>query len=361
MLTDEAQKFLQDDSPGYSIKVVLQYFLERGAHIKKVFSIPKSKTAKGKSSVGYVIVLYHGIEIPMRSDDDNFFSILNSVFARSITVSKVATAQFLDLHDIQTPSAVLYKNHQQAEDFLKSQKTLVVKPNSGSRGKGVSLDIRSETALKQAINDAKKHTRDILLQRHVSGKDYRLLFVNYELVAAILRTPPYVVGDGRSSVEQLIRRENRSRIQRAKRRPTTIFSSWQTAKVFTISLEEVLRENGRGFLNKIPAEGKKIQVLKKANISLGGLATDVTDEVNKELISKYSNFMRSVDLPLCGVDVISEGISAPLSAGKSWIIEINSSPGFFSHIWPDVGQKRDVGAIVAEAIYQKQKTLQNQR
>lgn len=344
-----APRELLEKELGASKKLVLEFFFEKGARVRDVFS--------GNSSSNYVVLSYKGLDIYLFSDSRYFYLQFNSFFGDSVASNKYATSRFLRLNNIATPKTLLYENKKQLQESIAKIKKPVIKPAAGAHGNGIAIGARSERQLKHAINYASQYHENIILQRYIQGEDYRLLFVNYKFVSALHRRKPKVIGDGKSTITELIAYENIVRKNNAFIPKEKKYSAWRSKHFSKISIDNVIRQHGRGFLYKVPTKGEVVQLLDKANISSGGMSEDVTNKVNSELIESYSVLLRSLGLALCGIDVVSKDISAPPSARKTFVIELNSKPGLLPHARPNIGQPRDVGKIVAEAIYAQQKYL----
>lgn len=337
---------------GSSMRTVLSYFIHKGATVYLLHEDMAEVTER------YFLVQYENLEIPLRAFNLNFYSIYNSHLARSITSNKLNSGSILKALKLPTPDTLLLSTIEKAETFLKNHSECVVKPVRGAHGDGITTGITDYDKLQRAIQQAQCIDQQVLIQQQVSGYDHRLLFIDYEFIAAVKRVPASITGDGAQTIRQIVEVLNAkiSILWRAIR--NGVEQADQTrGSISKIPIEEIIAARGEDFLDQVPPAGKRVQVLDKANVSLGGQTQDVTDAVNDELTLQIANLLRKIGLPLCGVDVLSTDISSPLSENKSYIIELNAAPGLRLHELPTEGQPRQVCALIAESLI---KYYQNQ-
>lgn len=221
---------------------------------------------------------------------------------------------------------------------------LVIKPNDGNQGKGVTLNINNDEAAVLAFDKARLISKRIIVERYYGGNDYRFLIVNYRFVAAAMRTPAMVTGDGISAVRELIEKVNSD--------PLRGFDHENilTKIVIDESSLEMLRYQDLS-LDSIPPKGKKILLRQTANLSTGGTAEDVTDIVHPELIAVAERAARVIGLNICGIDFVADDITRPLKKTKGAIIEVNAAPGIRMHIHPYAGKPRPVPEAIVEMLF----------
>ncbi len=221
---------------------------------------------------------------------------------------------------------------------------VVIKPFDASQGRGVFTNIVNFNELKDAFNAAIKYSSAVIVERHIPGKDHRLLVVGGKMVAAAERKAPAVIGDGIHTVRQLVEMENQNPFRGADHeKPLTII------KIDDMS-RQVLAQNGYNE-NSIPEAGKKILLRYNGNLSTGGTARDCTDEVhpyNAELAVKAAELM---ELDIAGIDITCGDISKPLKEGDGALIEVNAAPGLRMHIYPTEGKSRNVAFSIMENLY----------
>lgn len=334
------------------MKVVLQGFFENGGIVREVFY------GKNETDI-FTLIEYKGTNIPLRFFGKNYFLLFNSTLSQSITTDKHITHELIKAAGLPSSPMLLYGPEIVLEDVLQQFSPVVVKPAAAAHGDGITMGITTADGLQQAIKHAQKFGEKVLLQPQIEGQDYRLLFVNYKLVGALRRHQPFVIGDGASTTEQLVEQENKRRLVNAKKdAQKSPLSQWRGEVCSLISLEEITRSRGVEFMHTVPSTHEKVILLEQANISLGGISEDVTSLVSPDVAAVCSRFLQSIGLELGGVDILSPDIAAPFDENKTCILEVNSAPGLLPHARPNIGQPQDVGKVIAEALYQKQKSLQ---
>ena len=221
---------------------------------------------------------------------------------------------------------------------------VVVKPLDGNQGKGVTVNVSTEEEVKAAFLEAKKYSNSVLVEKYISGNDYRLLVVGDKISAAAERRPPCVIGDGIHSVLELVQIENSSELRgEDHEKPLTKIKLDDLAR-------KVLLSQGCDE-NYIPKANEVVYLRYNSNISTGGTARDCTDEVhpyNAELAVKAA---RALGLDIAGVDVCCKDISKPLCEQDGAIIEVNASPGLRMHIYPSAGESRNVAEDILNMMF----------
>ena len=221
---------------------------------------------------------------------------------------------------------------------------LVLKPRYGSKGEGVVINISSEKDLVRIYNNLKSKYSDLMLEQYIKGNDYRVCVVGYDVVAVSLRTPPIVVGDGKSNLKELIRRLNNNPIRGYNHEKPL------TKVKIDDELIECLEKEGKSLLT-IPKEGESILLRQNANLSTGGIAVDCTDEIcpeNKEICIRAA---KTIGLDICGIDIKVEDISKPIYEQNGVVMEVNAAPGIRMHQYPSLGVTRDVGEAILNLQY----------
>jgi cyanophycin synthetase len=221
---------------------------------------------------------------------------------------------------------------------------VVVKPADGNQGKGVSVNLQSEAEVRNAYAIAEHYGTAVLVERFVTGSDYRLLVINGKMEAAARRDPAQVVGDGRHSVRELIDILN----QDPRRRPG--HGSSLTRIEINDAVRLTLSQQAKT-LEDIPAEGETVKLRRNCNLSTGGTATDVTDEVHPANIRLAELAAQILALDVAGIDIVCQDISRPLSEQAGAIVEVNAAPGLRMHLAPTHGQPRDVGKPIVDMLY----------
>jgi cyanophycin synthetase len=336
---------------GSSMRTVLKCFIDKGADIYLLHE------NVGEYTERFFLIKYEDLTIPLRAYNLNFYSIFNSHLARSITSNKLNSEAMLKAFNIYTPATILFSDNPAAENFLVQYETCVVKPASGAHGDGITTNITKIDDLHSAVEHARQFDSQILIQQQVSGYDHRLLFMNYEFLAAVQRLPATITGNGLHSIRKIVDDYNThiSELWEDIRRGKTS-ADLTRGSISKIPLSEIVAARGEDFLNYVPAAEETVQVLDKANVSLGGKTKDITDMVNADLANSISNVLKALNLPLCGVDVLTTDISSSPADQKSYIIELNAAPGLRLHELPAEGRPRQVCAALADSLirYYKQ-------
>ncbi|MEY3215906.1 MAG: Cyanophycin synthetase, partial [Pseudomonadota bacterium] len=220
---------------------------------------------------------------------------------------------------------------------------VVVKPQDGNQGKGVSVNISERSAFDKAYAAALRYGV-VMVEKFLPGHDYRLLVVGDKLVAASRREPPLVVGDGKHTVRQLVDLVNAD-----PRRGDGHATSLTKIRFDDIAIARLHEQDLQP--ESIPVKGRRVLLRNNANLSTGGTATDVTDDVHPEVARRAIEAAQMVGLDICGVDVVCESILRPLEEQNGGIVEVNAAPGLRMHISPSYGKGRDVGKAVIEHMY----------
>ena len=226
---------------------------------------------------------------------------------------------------------------------------VAIKPVVGHKGIGVTADVRNSEELRAAFNRAVKAVPEeqpirIIVEKSISGADFRLLCVNGRFVAATERRPASVVGDGYSTISELIDRENRSDARRDT--PTSAMSKIQLDEAMNMYLEE------QGLsLDSVIREGRRVYLRKVANLSSGGVSIDATPTVHPDNTILAQDVAQHFRLTCLGIDVISEDLAKSWKDSSFSILEINAAPGIFMHLNPAVGESVDVPEKILETFF----------
>ncbi|HVF80490.1 MAG TPA: cyanophycin synthetase, partial [Flavisolibacter sp.] len=221
-------------------------------------------------------------------------------------------------------------------------------PLDGNHGKGATINILDWEHALCAFHRAKKYGEEVIVEKFIEGCDYRVLVINYKFVAAALRTPASVTGDGNHTVQQLIDIENQD-----PRRGSGHDNVLTEIKADEFTLELLRKKNLT--LTSILPTGEVLYLKPTANLSTGGTATDVTDEVHPHNISSFERIARNIGLDICGIDVMATTLSTPLKDNGGAVLEVNAAPGFRMHLEPTTGTPRNVAAPVVDMLFPNDK------
>lgn len=219
---------------------------------------------------------------------------------------------------------------------------VVVKPLTGRQGNGVSIGLETADEIQQAYNNASSFSHTVLVEKLLTGRNYRLLVVDNRMIAASERTPCRVIGDGKHTIKELIDAENRNPLRgEGHEKPLT------QIRVDHSVVQHLKRVNLT--TKYVPRDKEELTLSERVNLSAGATARDVTDEVHPSIKSMCERAARLVGLDICGIDLIAGDISQPLTRGG--ILELNAGPGLRMHCFPSEGQPRDVGGAIVEMLY----------
>ena len=264
--------------------------------------------------------------------------------AESIAQDKELTKQLLNAAGVPVP---LGRPVADADDGWAAAQEIglpvVVKPQDGNQGKGVTVNITTREALTAACDSAARYG-EVMVEKFLPGFDFRLLVVGDKLVAAARRDPPQVIGDGSSSVRQLVEAVNLD-----PRRGEGHATSLTKIRLDDIAVGRLEAEGMTP--DSVPTRGQRVVLRNNANLSTGGSATDVTDTVHPEIAARAVDAAQMVGLHICGVDMVCENVLRPLEEQHGGVVEVNAAPGLRMHISPSFGRGRAVGEAVMDTLY----------
>lgn len=222
---------------------------------------------------------------------------------------------------------------------------LVVKPDNGNHGKGVSLNIKSKQELIEAFREAKEFSSKVILEKHIKGRNYRLLVVGGRLAAAAERIPPFILGEGKLTIKELIDRLNSDPLRGQGH------ENYLTKVKIDSHVLKVLKKQGYNNLKKVPSKGELVWLRENDNLSTGAVAKDVTDLVHPDNIYLAERIARILDLDIAGIDLIAENIVEPVNNGRGAVIEVNAAPGIRMHEHPTRGKARDTAGKIINMLF----------
>jgi cyanophycin synthetase len=221
---------------------------------------------------------------------------------------------------------------------------VILKPLDASHGRGISGRIEDEKALLEAWNDGREFGNRIVIEQYAEGRDYRVLVVNGKVVACAERIPARVIGDGKSTIGQLIARENLDPRRGVGHTKTlTRLPADERTACF-------LRKQGLT-LESVPANGQEVLLRGTANLSTGGTAIDRTDEMHPDNVTACEMAAGIIGLDIAGIDVLTPNISVPFRENGAVIIEVNAGPGIRMYTHPTEGTPRNVAAPIIDMLY----------
>jgi cyanophycin synthetase len=221
---------------------------------------------------------------------------------------------------------------------------IVVKPLNGNHGRGISIDVRTYIAAEDAFDLAQEVSEEVIIERYHPGRDHRVLVVNNKVVAVSERVPAHVVGDGKSTIAELIEITNQDP-RRGEGHDNVL-----TKIELNSTSYDILQRQGYS-LETIPKTGQTCYLRATANLSTGGIAVDRTDDIHPENVWLAQRVAQIVGLDIAGIDIVTSDITQPLRATDGVIVEVNAAPGFRMHTSPSVGIPRNVAEPVIDMLF----------
>lgn len=270
---------------------------------------------------------------------------LTSSIGVDLAGDKEATKRLLSKEYIPVPEGGLIENEEDIQSVIEQIGfPVAIKPLDANHGRGITTNINTLEHAIEAFRHAKTLSENVIVEKFISGNDYRFLVINYKLVAVAKRTPPRILGDGKSTIAQLIDNINKDPER----------GEGHEKNLTKVKIDEVTESilTGKNYtINSILPKGEVLVLKPTANISTGGTARDVTDMVHPLNVFLAERVARLMKLDICGLDVISENISVPITQNNGAILEVNACPGFRMHLNPTKGLPRNVAEAVIDSLY----------
>jgi len=244
-------------------------------------------------------------------------SELTSSVAMSICDDKAVTRRAVQRAGIKVPEQIEAASREDVARFIERHGSVVVKPARGEQGRGVAVGIEDVDQAMDAVERARAHCDRVLVERCAQGEDLRLVVIGYKVVAAAVRRPARVVGDGHTPIRELIERQSRRRASA---------TGGESRIPLDAETKRCLHRAGYE-LTDVPPAGTEIAVRKTANLHTGGTIHDVTDEVHPRLVEAAVKSARAIGVPVTGIDLIVKSPSEP----EYVFIEANERPGLANH------------------------------
>lgn len=274
-------------------------------------------------------------------------SLLDSTSCISVDIAgnKQLTKKILNENSIPVPEGdIAYTADSALEIALSIGFPVVLKPMDGNQGKGVNLGINNEVQLRAAYREANKYSKAVIVEKFITGRDYRILVVGDKVAAVSNRRPPFVTGDGIHTIIELVEIENKNPLRGDDHeKPLTKIKIDDAARL-------ALKRNGVEDIY-IPNAGENIFLRDNGNLSTGGTAKDYTERIHPYNCYMAVKAARAIGLDIAGIDMIIEDITVPISNKSGAIIEVNAAPGLRMHIYPTEGVSRNVAGDIIDMIY----------
>lgn len=265
-----------------------------------------------------------------------------SAIAESISRDKDLTKSLLQSCGVPVPEGRMVDSAEDAWDAAEDIGVpVVVKPYDGNHGRGVFTNLMTREEVETAYAVAIEEGNGVIVERFVSGNEHRLLVVGGRLAAAAMGETASVVGDGNSTIEELIE----SQINSDPRRGNTEEHPLNCVRLDSAARLELKRQ-GYADGSAVPPAGRSVLIQRNGNV-----AFDVTDRVHPSVAAHASLAARVVGLDIAGVDLVAEDISRPLDEQRGAIVEVNAGPGLLMHIRPAQGEPRPVGRAIVDHLF----------
>ena len=270
-----------------------------------------------------------------------------SNIAVDIACDKEETKLLLEAAEIPVPNGTVIRTEADMDEAIeKFGYPLVIKPIDGNHGKGNTTNIVNREQAIKAFEAAKVYGRNVIIEKFITGYDFRCLVINNKFICAALRTPASVVGDGVHTIQWLIDETNKD--------PRRGFGHEKVLTQITIDqFTQKMLDDAKITLATIPAKGERVLLKPTANLSTGGTSTDVTDEVHPANVFMFERIARIIGLDICGIDIMVNDLRTPVSESGGAILEVNAAPGFRMHIDPSEGLPRNVAEPVVDMLFPK--------
>ncbi|TDE07720.1 cyanophycin synthetase [Flavobacterium sandaracinum] len=268
-----------------------------------------------------------------------------SSIAVDIACNKEQTKKMLDMASIPVANGSICTDEEGlAETIKKIGYPIVLKPLDGNHGKGASINVTNWEDAVSGLSFAQVYGKRVIVEKFITGFDFRILVIDNKLVAAAKRVPAHVIGNGTDTIQQLIETTNQD--------PRRGYGHENVLTQIDVDRDtEDLLEKLNYTLETIPRIGEIVFLKSTANLSTGGTSVDVTDMMHPENIFLAERISRVIGLDVCGVDIMAENLTQPLKENGGVILEVNAAPGFRMHLAPSEGLPRNVAAPVIDMLY----------
>jgi cyanophycin synthetase len=268
-----------------------------------------------------------------------------SSIAVDIACNKEQTKKMLDDASIPVASGGICVDEEDLEAVVKKiGYPIVLKPLDGNHGKGASINVKTWEDAVAGLAYAKKYSHRIIVEKFITGFDFRVLIIDNKLVAAAKRVPANVVGNGKDTIQQLIDTTNLD--------PRRGYGHENVLTEIDVDRDTLdLLEKLNYTLETVPKSGEIVYLKSTANLSTGGTSVDVTDMMHPENVFLCERISRVIGLDICGVDIMAENLTQPLKENGGCILEVNAAPGFRMHLAPSEGLPRNVASPVIDMLY----------
>lgn len=348
-------------------------------HMKQSFEFLHEGQLKPYQLVGYTDMelstqilikdaIKRGIKVEITDREENFISLqkdgqteyvkqatktsLDSYSTVLIMENKLVTKEVLGKAGIRVPRGQAYHQIEDAlADYEKYKDAqIVIKPKSTNFGIGITIftGVFSKEDYHQAFQIAFQHDHTVLLEEYLSGKEYRFLVMGDEVTGILHRVPANVVGDGASTITELVAEKNKDSLRgKGYKTPLEKIQLGESEALF-------LRGQGKNF-DYIPLDGEIVYLRENSNISTGGDSLDYTDDILESYKKLAVQSAKAAGAVICGVDMVIDDIGEEANEFNYGIIEINFNPAIHIHCYPFKGKNRKAGEKILDLLFGERK------
>lgn len=268
-----------------------------------------------------------------------------SNIAVELACDKEDTKFLLEQAEVPVPKGEIIRRESSLEEAIRYVGyPLVTKPIGGNHGRGITVNIQTYEEALAGFRAAKEVSTSVIVEKYISGFDYRLLVIDHKLVAAAKRSPAHVIGDGKLTVQALIDEVNKD--------PRRGYGHEKVLTQITVNELTMNIIKSKGYtLDTVLPEGEMLLLKDTANLSTGGTSEDVTDIVHPANIFLAERISKVIGLDICGIDIMTTDIRVPLEETGGAVLEVNAGPGFRMHLAPTVGLPRNVASYVIDKLF----------
>ena len=268
-----------------------------------------------------------------------------SSIAVDIACNKELTKKMLEDAAVPVASGGMAVDEEDLKDIIdRIGYPIVLKPLDGNHGRGQSINVNNWETAKKGLEYAQQVTIKVIVEKFITGYDFRVLVIDYKMVAAARRVPANIIGDGELNIQQLIDKENLD--------PRRGYGHENVLTEIEVDKDTYqLLEKNNFTLDSVPHKGEIVYLKSTANLSTGGTSIDITDMIHPENIMMMERISKIIGLDVCGIDIMAENLTQPLNESGGVILEVNAAPGFRMHLAPSEGLPRNVAAPVVEMLY----------
>jgi len=328
-IMDKLKKLSLETDMGPSTKAIYNAAVKRGIPVVRLGNTSMLRMGYGKGT--------RTIEASLTDS--------SSCIAVDMASDKQLTKKILMENNIPVPYGVVV---QTVEDALEAaQKTgfpLVLKPLDSNQGKGVTVNITSSEQIEEAFIEARKYSKKVLVERHINGRDYRVLVIGGRVSAVAERRPPEVTGDGRSTIRELVNRENENPLRGEDHEKVLTYIKLDDIAIKYLEAQGLSPES-------IPKQGQKVKLRQNGNLSTGGTARNCTEDIHPKNAQNAVLAAKAVGLDIAGIDFCTSDISIPIDMTGGAIIEVNAAPGLRMHLHPTEGEPINVADDIINMLY----------